>query len=1027
MMAPTPVDGSPAQQILNNFELVYSLKAENYIPVHKYKSTRTGITVVLADVQGPTVNGYFCLATETFDDDGLPHTLEHLIFLGSEEYPYKGVLDLLANRCLARGTNAWTDVDHTCYTISTAGSEGFLSLLPIYLDHVLYPTMTDEAFVTEVHHVTGEGDDAGVVYCEMQGCENSGESRVHLELSREMYPGHCGYKSQIGGIMKNLRESTTNEKCKDFHKQYYRPDNLVVIITGPVNHLDVFKSIEIIEQKILARGPLDAFERPWQNEVPALTKSVSKEIKYPCDEETNGLVYVGWRGPSAVTQLYEMNACALLLKYLTDTSISPLQREFIEIEDPLASNIGYSLSENSISMLYIMFENVPKGKIELVEPKLLKILESFVNGTESIDMRRLHTVIHRFQLERLSHLESNPHDAMAFIIIGDFLYGRDANDFKQRLSGIEDLQRVKNEPKEFWINLIKKYLFEAPMITIKGVPSIAEQKKMVEEEMSRVQKQIKELGEDGLKTKAEALEAALSHNGREPPTEMIRSIPIPGTDTIQYHKIARYRTDGPTPCPSFELSKVPIYTHVDHVNTNFVYMFLLMDTMELDPHLRNYLPLYLEALLESPIMRGDQIIPYEEVVTQLEADTVGTSTRIGLEETSRFTCGPFSHTASLMLQLEEDKYERGITWLHEILYCTVFTVDRLKVLASKIINDVAHAKRSGNKLAKDLMKDIYYCKNSNWYSNSMLRQQTFLTSLLDQMNNGNGDAVIADVEKVRDVLTNPKNMVLHLALNLDHISQKVSDPAAAWFNLLPCNVEPVRNTLNVTPDWKLMAPIEQISKPNCIVGLGACESSFLITTTPCIKDFNDPDLAPILVFLVYITQLEGPMWRQLRGAGLTYHYRIQPVPNEALLYFVLSRATNVTEAFKVAKKIMEDHVNLNEWDENLMASAKSSLVFEIIQREQNIGDVVAQSMLSYFKGVGPEYNKNLIKLIHDVTVDDLKRVGKKYIEPLFNPEQSKTAIVCNPGMIEKVMIDLQECDLKLTSYNTIEDSFLNVC
>lgn len=80
--------------------------------------------------------------TETLDDDGLPHTLEHLIFLGSEDYPYKGVLDLVANRCLASGTNAWTDVDHTCYTMETAGSEGFLALMPIYLDHILYPCLT---------------------------------------------------------------------------------------------------------------------------------------------------------------------------------------------------------------------------------------------------------------------------------------------------------------------------------------------------------------------------------------------------------------------------------------------------------------------------------------------------------------------------------------------------------------------------------------------------------------------------------------------------------------------------------------------------------------------------------------------------------------------------------------------------------------------------------------------------------------------------------------------------------------------
>lgn len=82
------------------------------------------------------------IATEAFDDDGLPHTLEHLVFLGSEDYPYKGVLDLLGNRCLASGTNAWTDKDHTNYTMTTVGSEGFLSLMPIYLDHILFPNLT---------------------------------------------------------------------------------------------------------------------------------------------------------------------------------------------------------------------------------------------------------------------------------------------------------------------------------------------------------------------------------------------------------------------------------------------------------------------------------------------------------------------------------------------------------------------------------------------------------------------------------------------------------------------------------------------------------------------------------------------------------------------------------------------------------------------------------------------------------------------------------------------------------------------
>ena len=68
----------------------------------------------------------------------------------------------------AAGTNAWTDVDNTTYTISTAEKNGFLQLLPIYLDHIFYPLLNESGFITEVYHVNGEGKDSGVVYSEMQ-------------------------------------------------------------------------------------------------------------------------------------------------------------------------------------------------------------------------------------------------------------------------------------------------------------------------------------------------------------------------------------------------------------------------------------------------------------------------------------------------------------------------------------------------------------------------------------------------------------------------------------------------------------------------------------------------------------------------------------------------------------------------------------------------------------------------------------------------------------------------------------------
>ena len=36
------------------------------------------------------------------------------------------------------------------------------------MDHILHPLLRKEDFMTEVHHINGDGDDAGVVYSEMQ-------------------------------------------------------------------------------------------------------------------------------------------------------------------------------------------------------------------------------------------------------------------------------------------------------------------------------------------------------------------------------------------------------------------------------------------------------------------------------------------------------------------------------------------------------------------------------------------------------------------------------------------------------------------------------------------------------------------------------------------------------------------------------------------------------------------------------------------------------------------------------------------
>jgi hypothetical protein len=54
--------------------------------------------------------------------------------------------------------------------------------------------------------------------------------------------------------------------------------------------------------------------------------------------------------------------------------------------------------------------------------------------------------------------------------------------------------------------------------------------------------------------------------------------------------------------------------------------------------------------------------------------------------------------------------------MHEILYNTQLTTERLSVVATKMINDVAQAKRNGNGIAIDILKSLLFCKGLQFQS-----------------------------------------------------------------------------------------------------------------------------------------------------------------------------------------------------------------------------------------------------------------------------------------------------------------------
>lgn len=291
---------SPITTKNSHFRLLQKFQPDYSASVFtEYESQRTGMRVITINKKGPLVSGYFVLATEIHDDSGSPHTLEHLVFMGSRSYQYKGFLDKLASRAYSE-TNAWTATDHTAYTLESAGWEGFAQILPVYLEHLFLPTLTDEGCYTEVYHVDGKGRDAGVVYSEIQGIQNTSSELLEVESHRLLYPPGVGYRQDTKGLMEQLRVLTP-ERIREFHKEMYHPKNVCVIITGEVDDDDLLRTLDEFESTIVDSIPnLHApFKRPWieSSHVPPLEKSVIKRVEFPEEDESFGEIDIRFLGP----------------------------------------------------------------------------------------------------------------------------------------------------------------------------------------------------------------------------------------------------------------------------------------------------------------------------------------------------------------------------------------------------------------------------------------------------------------------------------------------------------------------------------------------------------------------------------------------------------------------------------------------------------------------------------------------------------------------------------------------------------
>ena len=140
-------------------------------------------------------------------------------------------------------------------------------------------------------------------------------------------------------------------------------------------------------------------------------------------------------------------------------------------------------------------------------------------------------------------------------------------------------ESLRTESKDFWLNVIKKYMLESNFVLVIGKPCQTLMKSMGEEDKQRVEERKKQLGKKGLKDLKIKVENAIEENDEcELPDDFYDSLQVPSLENIQFKQLKQFysykQNDSFEPFQkcfkNFQLLK-HLQMQVDHLEaTNFV-------------------------------------------------------------------------------------------------------------------------------------------------------------------------------------------------------------------------------------------------------------------------------------------------------------------------------------------------------------------------------------------------------------------------------------------------------------------------
>jgi predicted Zn-dependent peptidase len=312
---------------------------------------------------------------ERYGLSGIAHFVEHLVFKGSLNRSSFNIVDAIESK--GGYINAYTEKDLTTFFARVLPRDVKYAL-DILCDMIFFPEFTNANIQQE----------KSVIIEEINDFTDTPQDYANETFIQKLYPGHS-FGTYILGTRKSIK-SIERKDILNFHHQYYRPSNTVIVISGAVSHHDILDYLNNLSYT----ATVNSVENIWTKPIKI---SEGKEWIEKDDIGQAHLVYGCHFDDTDRIQKYNLALIQLIL------SGGMSSRLFQNIREKFGFVYSIESSIDSFARcgVFTVYTGVETNKMEFVKELIKKELTSITADSIS------DTELQRIKMQFVGHLIIN--------------------------------------------------------------------------------------------------------------------------------------------------------------------------------------------------------------------------------------------------------------------------------------------------------------------------------------------------------------------------------------------------------------------------------------------------------------------------------------------------------------------------------------------------------------------------------------------------------------------------------------------